>query len=188
MRLKAKSLTRLIVAVTVLSAGAWAVGFVIFAATLPKLDQSTPDETADGIIVLTGGGGRLQAGLQLLSEKKGERLLVSGVHPSVANKDLLQITKAPQQLFDCCVDLDRASIDTIDNAEKSADWTTANGYKSVYLVTADYHMRRSLLLMQDALPDCKVIPHPVAADISLQAIALEYTKFIITYASSALSA
>ena len=188
MRLKGKSLINLIVAATVFSAGAWVVGFVLFAATLPKLDPSEPNDTADGIIVLTGGDGRLQAGLQLLSEKKGARLLISGVHPSVANNDLQQITKAPQQLFDCCVDLDRASIDTIDNAEKSANWATKNGYKSVYLVTADYHMRRSLLLLQNALPGCKIIAHPVEAEISLQAIALEYTKYIVTFAGSAITA
>ncbi len=188
MQLKGKLLTKMIVAAMVFSVAAWSVGLTIFAATLPKLDRSTSGATADGIIVLTGGKGRLQAGLQLLSEKKGARLLVSGVHPLVADKDLRLVTNAPQELFDCCVDLDRASVDTIDNAEKSANWATSNGYKSVYLVTADYHMRRSMLLLQNALPNCEIIPHPVAADISLQAIAVEYTKFIVTIAGSALSA
>jgi len=185
---KGKSLTKIIVTAAVLSAAAWIVGLIIFAATLPELDRSKPGATADGIIVLTGGKGRLQAGLQLLADKKGARLLVSGVHPSVVNKDLRLLTNAPQELFDCCVDLDRASINTIDNANKSANWATGNDYKSVYLVTADYHMPRSLLLLQDALPDCEIIPHPVAADISLQAIAVEYTKFIVTVAGSALNA
>lgn len=188
MRLMGKSLTNLIITAAVFSAGAWMVGFGLFAATLPTLNPSSPTETADGIVVLTGGGGRLGAGIKLLAEKKGKRLLVSGVHPSVAPKDLLQITNAPQQLFDCCVDLDRDSANTIDNAEKSANWAKKNGYKSVYLVTADYHMRRSLLLLQNALPNCKIIAHPVEADISLQAIALEYTKFIVTFADSALIA
>ena len=188
MQRMSKLLTRMIVTATIFSVAAWAIGLTIFAATLPELDDSKSGTTVDGIIVLTGGKGRLQAGLQLLAEKKGSRLLVSGVHPSVANKDLRLVTNAPQELFDCCIDLDRASVDTIDNAEKSANWATANGYKSVYLVTADYHMRRSLLLLQDALPNCEIIPHPVAADISLQAIAVEYTKFIVTFAGSALTA
>ncbi len=188
MQLKGKLLTKLIVNTAILSIAAWAIGLAIFASSLPKLDSSKQGATADGIIVLTGGKGRLQAGLQLLAEKKGARLLVSGVHPSVANKDLLQVTKAPEYLFDCCVDLDRASVDTIDNAEKSANWARTHGYKSIYLVTADYHMRRSLLLLQDALPDCKIIPYPVAADISLQAVAIEYTKFIVTFAGNALTA
>jgi len=188
MRLKAKSLVNMFVAAAIFSVAAWIIGFTIFASTLPELNSSTSSETADGIIVLTGSDGRLQAGLQLLSENKGARLLVSGVHPSVAKKDLWKITNAPRHLFDCCVDLDRASVDTIDNAEESAGWATKNGYKSVYLVTADYHMRRSLLLMQEALPNCKIIPHPVTADISLQAFALEYTKFIVTVASRALTA
>ncbi len=188
MQLKGKLLTKLAVAVMVLSIAAWGIGLTIFASTLPKLDSSKPGTAADGIIVLTGGKGRLQAGLHLLAEKKGTRLLISGVHPSVDNEDLWQITNAPEYLFDCCVDLDRASVNTIDNAEKSANWARAHGYKSVYLVTADYHMRRSLLLLQNALPDCEIIPYPVAADKSLQAVALEYTKFIVTVAGNALTA
>ncbi len=187
MQLKGKLLVKLIVNTAILSIAAWTIGLTIFASTLPNLDNSNQKATADGIIVLTGGKGRLQAGLQLLAEKKGTRLLVSGVHPSVADNDLLQVTKAPEHLFDCCVDLDRASVDTIDNAEKSAVWATTHGYKSVYLVTADYHMRRSLLLLQGALPNCKIIPYPVADDISLQAVAIEYTKFIVTFAGNALT-
>lgn len=188
MGLKGKSLFKMIVTTIVFSVAAWMIGFAIFAATLPKLNPATPTETADGIIVLTGGNGRLQAGLQLLSEKKGSRLLVSGVHQDVAPRDLLQITNAPAQLFDCCVDLDRAAVDTIDNAEISANWAITNGYKTVHLVTADYHMRRSLLLLQNVLPNCEIFPHPVSSDISVQAFALEYTKFVVTLARSVLTA
>ena len=188
MQLKGKSLIKLAVNTAILSIAAWGVGLAIFTSNLPELDSSKHVDTADGIIVLTGGKGRLQAGLHLLAEKKGSRLLVSGVHPSVANNDLLNVTKAPEYLFDCCVDLDRASVDTIDNAQKSANWAKTHGYKSVYLVTADYHMRRSLLLLQNALPDCEIIPYPVAVDISLQAVAIEYTKFIVTFAGNALTA
>lgn len=188
MGLKAKSLIKLLASTSIIAIVVWVIGFIIFAATLPKLDQKAPTQIADGIIVLTGSDGRLQAGVQLLSDKKGARLLVSGVHHTVVPSDLRRITNAPEQLFDCCVDLDRASADTIDNAEVSADWTTENGYKTIYLVTADYHMRRSLLLLQNVLPDCEILPYPVTADISVQAFALEYTKFIITYASSALTA
>jgi len=188
MQLKGKLLAKLIVNTAVLSVAAWIIGLTIFAASLPKLNSANQSTTAGGIIVLTGGKGRLQAGLQLLAEKRGARLLVSGVHPAVANNDLLHVTKAPQYLFDCCVDLDRTSIDTIDNAEQSAEWARTHGYKSVYLVTADYHMRRSLLLLQNALPNCEIIPYPVADNISLQAVAIEYTKFIVTFAGSALTA
>lgn len=171
---------------TLLTLAIWVTGLAVFAFTLPAARSINDLPTADGIVVLTGGGGRLNTGLDLLVQKKGSRLLVSGVHHSVPKKDLRNLTNAPDHLFQCCVDLDRASANTADNARKSAEWARDNAFKSLYLVTADYHMRRSVLLLEEALPDCEILPHPVNASISLQGMVIEYSKFVVTYAQSVL--
>ncbi len=168
-------------------ATAWAIGLVVFALSLPGEQRIEELPRADGIVVLTGGGGRLEAGIELLAQQKGDRLLVSGVHETVAEQDLLNLTKAPDHLFQCCVDLDKASVNTVDNARKSADWARENQFKSLYLVTSDYHIRRSVRLLEVALPDCEILPHPVKATISFRGMAIEYSKFVVTYARTLLS-
>lgn len=165
----------------------WLFGFAGFALTLPVAKQVSTLHPADGIVVLTGGEGRLNAGFDLLTKKKGTRLLVSGVHRSVAEKDLLDLTDAPDHLFNCCVDLDKASANTVDNAAKSAEWAHTHQFKSLYLVTSDYHMHRSVVLLKAALPDCEILPFPVETSISLQGMAIEYTKFVVTYFRTALT-
>ncbi len=54
----------------------WALGFALFAVSLPG---PAGDETTDGIVVLTGGPGRVQRGLKLLAAGRARRMLVSGV-------------------------------------------------------------------------------------------------------------
>ena len=168
------------------SAGAllaiWLLGLAWFAATLPATRDITELGPGDGIIVLTGGTGRLQAGLDLLTSRKGERLLISGVHPSVTIADLSRLTGTPESQFSCCVDLDQAAGNTVDNARLSAAWAQERGYATVYLVTADYHMSRSLMLFRRAMPGKKIIPYPVQSEISPAGLVKEYSKTIVTMA------
>lgn len=162
----------------------WLFGFALFADTLPEAPSVDELEAADGIVVLTGGGGRLDAAVDLLQADKGKRLLISGVHQTVGQADLANLVQAPQALFDCCVDLDRKSTNTIDNAKITADWVRKHQYKKVYLVTADYHMHRSQLLLARALPDCEIMPFPVRSNLSLQGLMIEYAKLTVTWLRS----
>ncbi|MEY4672029.1 MAG: hypothetical protein RLZZ415_1908, partial [Pseudomonadota bacterium] len=41
---------------------AWALGFVLFAVTLP---QPAAEEPTDAVVVLTGGAGRIERGLEV---------------------------------------------------------------------------------------------------------------------------
>lgn len=173
--------------ISLIVVGSWLAGLVLFAILVPTIRHSADLAPADGIVVLTGGGGRLEAGLTLLTEKKGRRLLISGVHQAVAEHELAALTNRPDTLFDCCVDLDRASVNTVDNAQKTAEWARAHDFQSLYLVTADYHMRRSILLLERNLPDCEILPYPVTSNISVQGMVIEYSKFIVTYARTVLS-
>lgn len=142
------------------SAAAWALGFVSFASTLP---QDPPDEsiTTDAIVVFTGGSLRLEAGLQLLSAGKARKLFISGVHRGVDVEELKRVWKQAPNTVDCCIVLGYEADDTAGNARESADWVKSEGYNSVRLVTADYHMPRSLVEFRMLTPDVNVVPHPV---------------------------
>ena len=62
-----KKISRAIVVLLALGAGALVFGFVLFAANVTR-DEVSGWDKADGIVVLTGGDNRLEAGAKLLSE------------------------------------------------------------------------------------------------------------------------
>ena len=140
----------------------FAGGFVLFASHVGRLAPPENLAAADAIIVLTGGQSRLDTALDLLKSGKGKRLLISGVNPSASRAGLRAAMGVDKQLFSCCVDIDRAALDTIGNAEESAKWIEEHEYESVILVTNNYHMPRSLLEMRRLLGDqARLEPYPV---------------------------
>lgn len=138
----------------------WTVGLVRFADAIPKdvADSATP---TDAIVVLTGGSERLATGLQLLAADKAQRAFISGVYPGVVVSDLLRLTGAPRQPIENRVDAGYGARDTAGNALETKGWMQARGFRSLRLVTGNYHMPRSLFEFRCALPDTRVIPHPV---------------------------
>ena len=112
-------------------------------------------------IMVTGGSGRLQAGLDLLAAGRAEKLFVSGVYRGVEVAELLRLSaRAPDRLR-CCVVLGYSADNTAGNARETAEWIAREGYSSLRLVTASYHMPRSLLEFRRAMPGVTIITHPV---------------------------
>lgn len=164
-------------------------GFVRFSEKVSHLTAPPTLPIADGIIVLTGGASRIETGLLLLDKRLGKRLLISGVNQDTNEDSLMRATHTQRQTFDCCVDLGRHAKSTIGNAEESAAWVNTNKFRSVYIVTNDYHMPRSLLELSKALPDVQLIAFPVPERGNsghsnwqnynrLKTLAAEYIKYI----------
>lgn len=141
-------------------ASLWSVGLIRFARAIPD-DVADSNTATDAIVVLTGGSERLAAGLRLLAEHKGERVFISGVHPGVPVGDLLRVAGASASGGDPRIEMGHGARDTAGNAEETAAWVRQRGYRSLRLVTGNYHMPRSLLEFEHALPDARVIPNPV---------------------------
>lgn len=139
---------------------ALAAGFVWFAATLPRT-VADPLTRTDAIVVLTGGSDRLETGFALLEKGAARRLFVSGVAPEVDMAALLEAADRRRGSVGCCVVLGRDANDTLGNARETAEWMRREGLGSLRLVTAQYHMPRSLLVFRRAMPDVTIIPHPV---------------------------
>ena len=164
-------------------------GFAAFATHVARLSTPAEQPDADAIIVLTGGGKRIDAALDLLKSGKGQRLLISGVNPAARLVDLKNATGDDSGLFDCCVDLDRAALDTIGNAEESAKWVLAHDWDSVIVVTNNYHMPRSLLELKRMIGETALLPYPVVNTPldggewmtnrdALRVLFTEYTKYL----------
>lgn len=136
-----------------------ALGFPIFVWSLAR--TSIDPENAEAIVALTGGAERLSAALELLDRGKGDRLLISGVHAETTRQELLEAVGQPAQRAACCVDLGRGAESTIGNASETASWAEEHGYKSLIVVTASYHMPRSLLELHATMPRVKLVAYPV---------------------------
>ncbi|EJZ21166.1 YdcF family protein [Rhizobium sp. Pop5] len=135
-------------------------GFLRFADSVTTL-KPPPEPKADAIVVLTGGYQRIDQAVELLQKGAGKRLLISGVHPTTTPRQIRKMTQGSADLFSCCVDIGHDAIDTIGNAEEASNWIHANGYRSVIVVTNNYHMPRSLAELSYVDPDIEFIPYPV---------------------------
>jgi uncharacterized SAM-binding protein YcdF (DUF218 family) len=138
----------------------WLGGLLGFAADLSRRVDD-PERTTDGIVVLTGGAQRIDAGIALLAAGKAKRMFISGVHPGTSKAAIRQLAGPDAALVDCCIDLGFAAANTFGNALETADWARANKCQSLRVVTANYHMPRSLIELHRRLPDVVLVPHPV---------------------------
>lgn len=182
-------LSQALLAVMAIALAAGLVGFVLFSAEVSQLRKSDPAAAADGIVVLTGGKARIETALDLLGRGQGRRLLISGVHPRTSADAIRRAVGGDRRLFGCCIDIDRAALDTFGNAEQAGKWAHRNGFDSLIVVTSDYHMPRSLMEMRRTNPDIEMVPHLVPSETEgeshwasspehIRLIASEYLKYV----------
>lgn len=186
---------RAVLAAAALILALWVTGLVDFIRRIPGPDQHD-EGTADGIVVLTGGAERLREGLRLLAEARAPRLFISGVHRDATLAQILafvpeyQADRRAAEAIACCVELGRAADNTAGNAREAAAWISDGHLRSIFLVTADYHMPRSLLEFHRALPGTLIRPHAVFPEDSvrrdwwrrggvLALVLVEYHKYLL---------
>ena len=148
-----------LLSVGVLGVAVWGFGLFKFADAIPVAVADAATHT-DGIVVLTGGSRRLGEGLDLLSRGLAEKLFVSGVYKGIDVRKLLSIVKLKYEDLETMINIGIAT-NTTGNAEETKDWMGKQQYASLRLVTAAYHMPRSLLEFKNAMPAISLIPHPV---------------------------
>lgn len=154
----------------------WLIGFVWFAIALPRPHEGGK---SDAVVVLTGGGGRIDRGLEALDRGWAPRMLVSGVDREVRPGEFQAEYKVPAALMACCVTLGFQSVDTRSNAREAAQWIAQNKLRSVRLVTTDWHMRRAARDLGALLPgDVTVIRDAVPSQPRFRTLFLEYNKLL----------
>lgn len=168
------------------------VGFIYFAQFIAQ-ERTVTRGRADGIVALTGGEFRISEGYRLLESGRGKRLLITGVNKLAKRKEIKQLVQKNAKKFDCCVDLDRRALDTIGNATETARWVHRHGFSSIIVVTASYHMPRSLTELRRAMPNVTLLAHSVTprnfyADGwwhypgTARILAWEYVKYLVAVA------
>jgi len=164
----------------------WLLGLFAFLAAIPKPSTDVVGE-AQAVIVLTGGSGRLETGLEVFAKSSAEKILISGVGFKVTKKDIIKNfskSEESQKINPDNIILGSIADSTISNAIEAKIFMDLHGYKSLRLVTSNYHMPRSMLIFKMYMPDYEIIPYPVGAEtISLfdgkaKLILGEYIKLI----------
>jgi uncharacterized SAM-binding protein YcdF (DUF218 family) len=137
-------------------------GFVVFASSITRY-VAAAGVRADGIVVLTGGEHRLSEAARLLAEGRGKRLLITGANRMATREDLHRKSKLAPALFDCCVDIGYDALTTSGNAQETKTWVRDQRFKRLILVTSSYHMPRSLVELERAMPEVVFVPYPVVS-------------------------
>jgi uncharacterized SAM-binding protein YcdF (DUF218 family) len=155
----------------------WALGFAAFVIFLPRPAGTV---ITDGIVVPTGGPGRIARGSELIERRLAKRMLISGVERTVRPVELAEKQEVPLIVLACCVDLGRTASDTRSNAAETAAWVKLHRYRSIRLVTSDWHMPRARFELQRVLPDSVVIvPDALRSDATLLVLFREYNKYLL---------
>jgi uncharacterized SAM-binding protein YcdF (DUF218 family) len=121
---------------------------------------SQRDVKTDAVVVLAGGKGRIEEGIRLYREGRGERLFLIGVDPAVRKTDLYR--EIPGERSGEEVYLEKVSRNTLENAILARQMLLQYNVRSMLLITSRYHMKRSLLLFRNVFPkDIAIYPYPV---------------------------
>tara|TARA_Y100000022_G_C13207421_1_gene355768 strand:- start:263 stop:877 length:615 start_codon:yes stop_codon:yes gene_type:complete len=169
-------------------------GLQYFVLNLPR-HMKSPIRQSDGIVVITGGQQRLDAGLTLLATGTASKLLISGVGAGLSKAILandLQLDQTQRDLLICCAELEFAARDTRGNARAARHWAETNKLASLYLVTANYHMPRAKLAFEREMPHIDLHYWPISPDDLridswwtdpglIRLLAREYAKFLAEF-------
>ena len=156
----------------------WALGFVLFAVTLPGPVPADAPRT-DAVVALTGGEGRIDRALAVLGSRGAAHMLVAGVDPEVTQAQFAARYRIAAPLMRCCVTLGYVSFDTRSNASETARWIASRQLHSLRLITSDWHMRRAHFELRRALPaGFTILTDAVPTRPSLRILFVEYCKLI----------
>ena len=150
----------------------WAAAFAVY--LLRMESPATPASIhADALVVLTGGNARVERGFELLAQGSSPVLFISGVGQKVTVNEMLALHTTPAIKSQILarggeIVFDYQASTTQTNAEQAAAFIRAHHYHTVRLITAHYHMPRSLLEFHTALPEVTLLPEPVVPDAFAQ--------------------
>jgi uncharacterized SAM-binding protein YcdF (DUF218 family) len=137
-------------------------GFLWFVWRVPA-DEVALNRNADGIVALTGGASRVADAMELMAAGRGKRLLISGAYRTTTPGEISRLNPVYARVAGCCVDFDN-SLNTLGNAIETRRWAERWGFRSLIVVTSNYHMPRALAELAHQLPGVALVPFPVVTD------------------------
>jgi uncharacterized SAM-binding protein YcdF (DUF218 family) len=183
-----KTVSRTMIVACLAAVFVTATGFLGFVGSLDRFERY-PASRADGIVALTGGAQRIGDAIDLLAKGYGTRLLISGVNERTSRDEIARLNPGQRRLFECCVDLDYRARNTIGNAVETRRWMEDHRFRSLIVVTSNYHMPRTLLELDSAMPEARKVPFAVVNEsvrpetwwksvATAKLLASEYVKYL----------
>lgn len=167
----------------------WIGGFVVFAYTINTYKENY-NLQADAVITLTGGRNRIAKAVEILNKNKADILFVSGVD-EVSSWDSIKKKQKIKMTDNEKVILGKKAKNTLENAKEALDWIHENKISSIYLVTSNYHLARSVTEFRALDKDLTIVPFPVYSEKvqkkwwkswrTFSLIFKEYNKFLCVY-------
>ena len=180
-----------LVSINIVVLGWW---FILIFNTFPKKYYFTnlvSSKYNSAIIVLTGGKGRIQKGIDLYKNDHGSFLFISGVFHESELEIKQQIER---QVFNhsCCVVYDKNARNTFENAFEVKNWLVHNPeIENLILVSSYYHLPRSFIIFNNTIREKKIFLSPAEYKLivnnnlffHIKLIFLEFVKVIYTIIS-----
>ena len=162
-----------------------------FIASLDRYERE-PGARTDAIVALTGGAERIGDAIDLLAKGYGRRLLITGVNEKTSRDEIARLNPGQRRFFECCVDLDYRARNTIGNAIETRRWMQGHRFRSLIVVTSNYHMPRTLAELDHALPEARKVPYAVVptsfdpetwwqSPTAAKLLVTEYVKFVLVW-------
>lgn len=151
-----------LVIVAILLVTWWAYGLFYFVDQIPT-QPTISKQKVDAAIVLTGGSKRIAHGFSRVANKLAEELFISGVNDDATPTHIVeQVKRKSRPVPANKITLGYKARTTIGNAEEVQEWIIQHNIRSIRLITANYHMPRSLHEFSLVLPHAvEVLPDPV---------------------------
>lgn len=132
----------------------WCLLFCLFIVDAISFSNIS-NEQCDNVVVLTGGRNRIQHALEAIKTNRPKNIFISGVYSKTTLTDIIGDDENKNEVNFI---LGRRAKNTFENAEEIDNWVIMNKIEKIILITSDYHMRRSMLVLKNANSRLKVIP------------------------------
>ena len=187
-----KSVSAIYIKLFLAAALLWLGGLLWFLSDI-KAETMSTTEVTEAAVVFTGSPGRIMEGIRLLEAGLVKKMLVTGVNQTTVSKTQSWLRQKTDK-YACCIKLEMQAANTAQNAEETVRWVQQEQINSIRLVTASYHLRRSLVeLQRQASPQLVIVPHPVEDTLhpsnkllvrssSLMFLVMEYSKYLMSLA------
>ncbi|MEK4850308.1 YdcF family protein [Paenibacillus sp. FSL H7-0756] len=106
------------------------------------LPVSETPKQADVIIILSGGGGRVEQGVKLYKEGYAPQLLLSNSEETTGSAGDMRETAHSLGIPESAILTEDAAESTYQNAQLTLPIMQQKGFKSAIVVSSDFHMRR----------------------------------------------
>ena len=134
------------------------ISFIVYIPIYAKLQRVRAagaffQKSPDAIAVFTGDKGRIAYALELLKKNPSSKLFISGVHAANSFQTLIEKQASPTtgeavKNYGIQVELDYESKNTFENVRETVEFLKLNSeYKSVLIISSDYHIMRIKMIM-----------------------------------------